>query len=306
MSSKCSAAVFDRYPAGGGEFTLALALADNAHEDGTHIFPSVETMAQKSRQSVRAVQMHLRKMQDIGWLQLVKNGRGGRGRSAEYRINLAWLKGADIAPFSASAKPVDNFVKGAKLSMKRVQSDALKGAIQSSPYITILTPIEPNTPLTPQGGQPGGGDEGADSGAGSDTVDEGDPGAGFADFWAAWPQHDNKQGEAICLQRWRRKRLDRFASVIVADVLARHESPKWQKGFIEAPSKYLKESRWRDGQTNHAWHETKQGIEAMALRLGLEPWDEAEYNRTHEQSAMFHVYSARVRAEYDRRANGAN
>ena len=279
---------------------LALALADNAHEDGTHIFPSVETMAKKSRQSVRAVQMHLRKMQAIGWLEVVKNGRGGRGHAVEYRINAAWLKGADLAPF------IDD-IKGADSGTERVQSDALKGAKQSTPYITEGTPIEPNTPLTPQGGQAD--DQDRRAGSGSDSGP--DPAEGFAEFWAAWPVHDNKQGEALCLQRWKRKRLHRFAVVIVADVLARRNSPKWGKGFIEAPAKYLKESRWLDAQTAvptsaQSWDCNREGVEAMGVRLGLGRWDEAEHRRTNTQATMYHVYVAKVRAEFERVANGAH
>lgn len=119
-----------------GEFALALALADNAHDDGTHIFPSVSTMAAKSRQSVRAVQVQLANMRAKGWLWRVRAG-GGRGVAAEYRINPDWLKGADLSPFLA---PVDNSPKGelsapfsakkgADHGMKRVQIDAQKGAV---------------------------------------------------------------------------------------------------------------------------------------------------------------------------------
>jgi len=39
--------VFERYPGGGGELLLALALADNAHDDGTRIFPSVATLSKR-------------------------------------------------------------------------------------------------------------------------------------------------------------------------------------------------------------------------------------------------------------------
>ena len=53
MSARMTGMVFDRYPGGGGEFALALALADNAHDDGTSIYPSVETLAKKSRQQLR-------------------------------------------------------------------------------------------------------------------------------------------------------------------------------------------------------------------------------------------------------------
>jgi len=44
-------AVFDRYPNGGGEMLLALALADHASDDGTRIFPKIASLAEKTRQS---------------------------------------------------------------------------------------------------------------------------------------------------------------------------------------------------------------------------------------------------------------
>lgn len=149
MSSRCSGAVFERYPQGGGEFVLALALADNAHHDGSHIFISVEAMAHKSRQSVRAVQMHLRAMLASGWLCVTCTG-GGRGRYAEYHINPAWLKGADVAPITPPPEHPRGGVNGADSApfedAERVQNDARKGAKRRTPYITVLTLIPP-TPL---------------------------------------------------------------------------------------------------------------------------------------------------------------
>ncbi|MFC9424013.1 helix-turn-helix domain-containing protein, partial [Bacillus velezensis] len=71
MAARMTGMVFERYPGGGGELLLALALADNAHDDGTRIFPSVGTLAVKSRQSERSVQYQLRKMERIGWLEVV-------------------------------------------------------------------------------------------------------------------------------------------------------------------------------------------------------------------------------------------
>lgn len=104
--------VFSRYPNAGGELTLALALADHAWDDGTHIWPSVKTLAEKTRQSRRAVQYQLRNMLDTGWLQLVKKTSGRPGFCNEYRINPDWITGAEIAPVGqenkkCSTKPVD-------------------------------------------------------------------------------------------------------------------------------------------------------------------------------------------------------
>ena len=76
---------------------LALALADHASDDGTRIYPKIKSLSIKTRQSVRTVQYQLRRMESIGWIQLVNAGDGGKGMSREYRISEAWIKGAVIA-----------------------------------------------------------------------------------------------------------------------------------------------------------------------------------------------------------------
>lgn len=129
--------VFDRYPNGGGERLLALALADHAHDDGTHIFPSIARLAEKTRQSERSVQYQLRRMEQSGWLVLVNAGIGGRrsgfgegGRTRQYRINPEWMKGADIAPFAKGAKQPS---EGCKTTQERVQNSVEKGATAIAP-----------------------------------------------------------------------------------------------------------------------------------------------------------------------------
>jgi len=141
--------VFDRYPAGGGEMILALKLADHAHDDGTHIFPGIASLAEKTRQSERAVQYQLRSMEKSGWLILVAQAKGGRGKAREYRINPDWINGAEIAPIADSGKgeeiaPIQKDAKGANDSTKgcnseqeRVQNEALKGATAIAPESSV-------------------------------------------------------------------------------------------------------------------------------------------------------------------------
>lgn len=175
MSVDVMSAVFKRYPVGGGEMLLALALADHADDDGTHIFPSVATMAKKTRQSERAVQYQLGKMLESGWLILVRAARGGRkgGYPAEYRISSEWLMGAEIAPIpkkkpkakkgekSAPNNAVDNLGIGAEIApiepvngcnseQKWVQSEAEMGAKSDKPYRFThqLTVNEPSAAAT--------------------------------------------------------------------------------------------------------------------------------------------------------------
>lgn len=148
MSVKVMTAVFDRYPNGGGEMVLALALADHAHEDGSHVYPSVAALAEKTRQSARTVQYQLRRMEEQGWLILVGAGNGGRGMAREYKISPDWLKGAD---FAGLIKGANGDIKGAIYDEKGAIHD-IKGANQRTkgcnplhPHITVRTVIEPNT-----------------------------------------------------------------------------------------------------------------------------------------------------------------
>ena len=129
MSIKVMTAVFDRYPNGGGEMLLALALADHASDDGSRVFPSVKALSDKTRQSERTVQYQLRRMEEMGWLILVGAGNGGRSMSREYRISIDWIKGAEIAPFKKGAeiapfeaeKGAIQRIKGCNPAHKRVQ-----------------------------------------------------------------------------------------------------------------------------------------------------------------------------------------
>ena len=125
MSIKVMTAVFDRYPNGGGEMLLALALADHASDDGSRVFPGVAALSEKTRQSERTVQYQLRRMEEMGWLIVVGAGNGGRSMHREYRISLDWIKGAEIAPIQKGAtddtKGATTGIKGCNPQQKRVQ-----------------------------------------------------------------------------------------------------------------------------------------------------------------------------------------
>jgi hypothetical protein len=122
VSVKLMTAVFDRYPEGGGEMLVALKLADHAEDNGTHIYPSISYIAEKTRQSPRAVQYQLRRMQQTGFLLLVANAGGGRGRAREYRINPDWINGAELAPIKSGSKGAEN------ASNSKGENDDGKGA----------------------------------------------------------------------------------------------------------------------------------------------------------------------------------
>lgn len=239
MSAKCTAAVFDRYPAGGGEFALALALADNAHEDGTHIFPGLSTMAAKSRQSERSVQRCLRRMIDIGWLEVVKNGRGGAGLFVEYRINAAWLKGANLSPFSEA---VDNPKKGDNQRTKRVTTSVQKGDSQGTAYITTITSIEP--PLPPKGGACGSEAQNPRERGHAESAAGGD---GFDRVLSAYLRKDYT---LRARKQWERLTPSpTLANEIVEAIAVWNRSPRWQEQggrYIPKLATWLRNELWRD------------------------------------------------------------
>jgi hypothetical protein len=144
VSIKIMSMVWEHYPAGGGDLLMALACADHAHDDGTSVRPSVGHLARKTRQSTRTVQRQLSQMRASGWLIQVRNGHGGRGHAAEYRINPLWITNpVNLAPFAENAgtRASDEAEKGDAGGMQRVTQ------VAPQPPLTI---IEPTT--TPQTG----------------------------------------------------------------------------------------------------------------------------------------------------------
>lgn len=121
MSIKVMTMVFDRYPNGGGEMLLALALADHASDDGSRVYPSIKHLAAKTRQAERSVQYQLRRMEEAMWLLLENSGNGGRNQHRMYCINPEWIKGADFASLVKGA--IDD-IKGAIHNIKGATDDA--------------------------------------------------------------------------------------------------------------------------------------------------------------------------------------
>lgn len=67
----------------------------------------------------------------------------------------------------------------------------------------------------------------------------------FAEFWSTYP---TKVGRKPCAAKWKARKLDRVADVILADVRRRAaEDRKWRDGYVPNPETYLNQERWNDG-----------------------------------------------------------
>jgi len=162
---------------------LALALADFSDDDGGKVFPSITSLAKKTRQSERSVQYQLRRMEQIGFISVAEISAGGRIRgkkykSTEYKIHLEFFtrsaksipprgteggntkkassdihhKGANSAPIDETLMDTGCLANGensaplmerCNLEHVTVQSETLNGATAVAPNTSYKPPYEP-------------------------------------------------------------------------------------------------------------------------------------------------------------------
>jgi len=264
--------VFDRYPVGGAERLLALAIADHAHDDGTHIFPAIDTLAHKTMQSRSTVQRQIAKMLASGWLVRVGN-RTGRGYTNEYRIAPGWIDG-ELLPSQVAPPPVTD---AARSYPQAGQIDTLssdeKGVIQNEKGVT--TDAKGVTAMTPESSEPSKNQTPLPPDGGAD---------GFEALWSIYPNHD---GRAKAERRYRRLAPSAALQQAMRSAIeAQRLSRRWTKDggeYVPEFAKWLREERWRDasaasGAACKGWQDTRAGIDAKARELRIPAWDEAAFN----------------------------
>jgi DNA-binding Lrp family transcriptional regulator len=77
MSLRAMLWVFDHSPSQLGARLVLLALAEYAHDDGTKAFPTVATIAAKTRLSERSVQNALKRLQEDGEIERTTETKAG-------------------------------------------------------------------------------------------------------------------------------------------------------------------------------------------------------------------------------------
>lgn len=93
MSVKVMSLIWEYYPAGSGELLTALAMGDFANDDGGNIFPALDTLAKKTRQSRSTVKRHIRKMENSGIAYVVKGEAQHKAREYAFNLNMLIQQG---------------------------------------------------------------------------------------------------------------------------------------------------------------------------------------------------------------------
>lgn len=129
---------------------VLLALADAANDDGFACWPSQETLARKSRMSVRSVKRHIATLRDAGLID-VETQSSTRGRRANlYRLHVG--AEADLSAVSrqrAKLAPSNNAGEEKVDIPPKGQIDPLRNeGSNEAPKGTPMTPTK-GTPMTP-------------------------------------------------------------------------------------------------------------------------------------------------------------
>lgn len=96
--------VWEYYPNGGSSLLVMLAFADWSDDDG-RCFPSIASMAKKTRLSDSQARRVVHDLINMGYVQVVGNKNGGaKGSSRRYKINIKLLTATIDATPSADAR----------------------------------------------------------------------------------------------------------------------------------------------------------------------------------------------------------
>ena len=72
----------------------------------------------------------------------------------------------------------------------------------------------------------------------------------FDEWWSTYPKKINKAG---CKEKWRSRKLDDLADIIISDTKTRTiYDTRWKEGYIPNSTTYLNQSRWESEiETNY-------------------------------------------------------
>ncbi len=213
------------------EKLILLALADYAYPNGDHVFPSVQSMANKTTCSARKIQMTMREFETQGFLELVVEA--SRRSPRQYRLNVPALhelaaRGARRAPPNATSRGVRHDVLGGTLRHPEVHATTSGGAGRApNPSITAKEPSEDPSLHPPP---PAAGD-----------------GATFEVFWQLYP---NKRSREAAARAWKKLAPSAaLAETVLAALADQMVSDEWRREggrFIPFPAKWLNGKRWED------------------------------------------------------------
>lgn len=212
MSNRVLNWVFEESPATGNDRLVLIAIADEADDDGTNAFPSVDRIARKARVPKRTTLRCLQRLEEAGELVVTRPEKRGRGHFNTYAVVM---NGATLTPEERARN-------GATEGEKRRAT--ARGATQSVPDPQTPGSKDPD-PHTPP----------------SLPLAVPDP---FDEFWATYPR---KADKPAARRAWPRAIAKETPATIVAAAARYRDDPNRLDGFTKHPTTWLNNECWADG-----------------------------------------------------------
>jgi uncharacterized phage protein (TIGR02220 family) len=139
MSIRVMTMVWDAFPGGGSELLAMLALADWSDDEG-RCWPSMASIAKKTRLSRSQAQRVVHKLIDDGFLAVTGNETGGApGSTRQYRINLFRLTGSAHATGRIYATGSAHAQEGSRRCGETGSAHATQTVIEPSITVNALS-----------------------------------------------------------------------------------------------------------------------------------------------------------------------
>lgn len=262
MSMKLMVRVIEECDVSRPQQAVLLAMAENANDDGTRCYPSVDLIAWKAGYKPRNVVIHIRELRAMNILEVVAEATAQR--PTEYRIHLAnapqkqtfeeWLathgRHAERGPYDRSEKhenaPLDADEKHENAPLKGGEgcNPVLLG-VQNGAFKKHENAPEPvnrpsqDPPPSPQGGRT--------RGSKAPVQDK------FDQFWSAYPKRVKKQAAFKAFQHIDPD--DTLLEQMIYSLELAKLSRQWRKDdgdFIPHPATWLNAGQWDDELTPDA------------------------------------------------------
>lgn len=134
--------VYEHSPATGNDRLVLLAIADEADDDGTNAYPSVDRIAHKARLNKRTTMRCLERLEADGGLIVHRPEKRGRGHFNTYMVVMVdrSVKGDRVAPIPEGQTSAQNGATDPEEKARKGDTKARKGAPQG-----CTRPTDPQT-----------------------------------------------------------------------------------------------------------------------------------------------------------------
>lgn len=261
--------------------SVLFVLADMANDGSSECFPSIECISQRTCLGRTTVIKAIKQLEGRGYLKATRN----KGRSTRYRLTLPSLSA------NSEEQPAATLVEAATRSVQNSQELGSAGEPHESVgrTLTINNPFQSTNNLL------------AD-----ERVDE----SVLSQFKIFWDLYPRQIGLLAARQAWANCRFTKQGVLRILERLDTwKKSDGWTKEngrFIPSPARWLAEKRWvekTDGRLSattkpESWLELQSSVDAMAIRLGLDPWNSDAFNRGNGENYL--VFRDRIKRAFYR------